>query len=76
MTKREVFQLLKLISVYYDPYEIHQEKVDEWFTVLKNDSFTRLREEFAEARGRLALCTESFRLDSKTRKQRTGHSEC
>ena len=42
MTKREVFQLLKLISVYYDPYEIHQEKVDEWFTVLKNDSFTRL----------------------------------
>lgn len=42
MTKREVFQLLKLISVYYDPYEIHQEKVDEWFTVLKNDSFSRL----------------------------------
>jgi hypothetical protein len=42
MTKREVFQLLKLISVYYDPYEINQEKVDEWFTVLKHDSFSRL----------------------------------
>ena len=42
MTKREVFQLLKLISVYYDPYEINQEKVDEWFAVLKHDSFTNL----------------------------------
>jgi hypothetical protein len=42
MTKREVFQLLKLISVYYDPYDIHQEKVDKWFAMLKSDSFSRL----------------------------------
>ena len=42
MTKREVFQLLKLISVYYDPYEINQEKVNQWFTLLKDDSYSRL----------------------------------
>ena len=42
MTKREVFQLLKLIAVYYDPFEINQEKVNEWFTLLKNDSYSRL----------------------------------
>jgi len=44
MTKREVFQLLKLISVYYDSYEIHQEKVDEWFQVVKEYSYSRLEE--------------------------------
>jgi hypothetical protein len=44
MTKREVFHLLKLISVYYDPFDIHQEKVDEWYHVLKDDSFPRLED--------------------------------
>jgi|tagenome__1003787_1003787.scaffolds.fasta_scaffold20461409_2 hypothetical protein len=42
MTKREVFQLLHLISVYYVPYEINQEKVDEWYYLLKEDYFSRL----------------------------------
>jgi len=36
MTKRDVFELLKLISVYYESYEINQEKVDQWFKMLKD----------------------------------------
>jgi len=44
MTKREVFNLLKLISVYYDSFELKQEKVDEWYSVLRGESFQRLEE--------------------------------
>lgn len=44
MTKREVFQLLKLISVYYDSFDFQQEKVDEWFALLKGEDFQRLEE--------------------------------
>jgi len=42
MTKREVFQLLKLISVYYESYEIYQEKVNQWFTILKEYEYHKL----------------------------------
>ncbi|WP_084786764.1 replicative helicase loader/inhibitor [Bacillus tuaregi] len=42
MTKREVFQLLKLISVYYEAYEINQEKVDQWFMMLQDYPYSRL----------------------------------
>ena len=42
MTKKEVFQLLSLIAVYYDSYEINQRKVDEWHVLLKHDSYHRL----------------------------------
>ena len=41
MTKK-VFQLLSLIAVYYDSYDINQRKVDEWHILLKNDSYQRL----------------------------------
>ena len=44
MTKKEVFQLLKLIALYYEPYEISQEKVNEWFDVLKNESSKTLEQ--------------------------------
>lgn len=44
MTKREVFQLLKLISVYYDSFDFDQEKVDQWHTVLKGESYQKLEE--------------------------------
>lgn len=42
MTKREVFQLLKLISHFYDSFIITQEKVDEWYQILKKYSFDKL----------------------------------
>lgn len=42
MTKREVFQLLRQISHYYDSYEINQEKVDQWYKILKDFSFAKL----------------------------------
>ncbi|MCQ6276012.1 hypothetical protein JMM81_13810 [Bacillus sp. V3B] len=69
MTKREVFQLLKLISVYYDPYEIHQEKVNEWFAVLKNDSFSRLEKNL---RKHVAGSPYAPRVSDLVRKPETG----
>ncbi|WP_428909791.1 hypothetical protein [Niallia sp. Krafla_26] len=44
MTKRELFQLLKLISVYYDSFELQQEKVDEWYHILQGESFQKVEE--------------------------------
>ena len=44
MTKREVFQLLKLISVYYDSFDFDQTRVDEWHAVLKVESYHRMEE--------------------------------
>ena len=44
LTKREVFQLLKLIAVYYDSFELQQEKVDEWYCVLQGEPFQRIKE--------------------------------
>ena len=44
MTKREVFQLLKQISIYYDSFEIEPEKVAKWYTVLKGESLQKLEE--------------------------------
>ena len=44
MTKREVFQLLKQISIYYDSFELEPEKVAKWYTVLKGESLQKLEE--------------------------------
>ena len=44
MTKREVFQLLKQISIYYESFELVQEKVDEWYSVLKSETLQKLEE--------------------------------
>jgi len=44
MTKREVFKLLKLISIYYDSFDLQQEKVDEWCSILKGESYQKLEE--------------------------------
>ena len=44
MTKRELFQLLKLISVYYDSFELQQEKVDEWYCILQGETLQRIKE--------------------------------
>ena len=76
MTKREVFQLLKLISVYYDPYEIHQEKVDEWFAVLKHDSFTNLEKNLRKHVAGSPYAPRVSDLIRKPENQLTSHSEC
>ena len=44
LMKREVFQLLKLIAVYYDSFELQQEKVDEWYCVLQGEPFQWIKE--------------------------------
>ena len=44
MTKREVFQLLRQISIYYDLSEPEPEKVDEWYAVLKGETLHKLQE--------------------------------
>ena len=44
MTKRELFQLLKLIAVYYDSFELQQEKVDEWYCILEGEPLQRIEE--------------------------------
>ncbi len=48
MTKREVFQILKLIGLYYDSFEINQEKVDEWYLMLKKQTFSTLQKHVRE----------------------------
>ncbi|MBU8878796.1 hypothetical protein BGM26_07305 [Bacillus sp. FJAT-29790] len=44
MTKREAFTLLALISVYYEQFELDQEKVDSWHKILKDYTVDQLRE--------------------------------
>jgi hypothetical protein len=44
LTKRELFQLLRLISIYYDSFELQQEKVDEWYCVLQAEALQRIEE--------------------------------
>ena len=44
MTKRELFQLLRLISIYYDSFELQQEKIDEWYYVLQEEALQRIEE--------------------------------
>ena len=53
MTKREVFQLLRMIASYYDSFVINQEKVDTWFKLLTRFSFEVIEENL------LAYVTES-----------------
>ncbi|WP_338470940.1 hypothetical protein R4Z10_19535 [Niallia sp. XMNu-256] len=44
ISKREVFHLLRLISVYYDSFDLQQEKIDEWCRVLKDETLQVLEE--------------------------------
>jgi len=42
MIKRETFQLLKQMTVYYDQFVVDQEKVNRWHDVLKEYSFEQV----------------------------------
>lgn len=42
MTKRETFALLSLIAIYYEQFELNQQRVDSWFAVLKDHSYELL----------------------------------
>ncbi|MEH7523577.1 replicative helicase loader/inhibitor [Bacillus sp. JJ1503] len=42
MTKRETFHLMTLISMYYEQFELNQEKVNLWNQVLKGFSVDQL----------------------------------
>lgn len=44
MSKRETFQLLSIIAVFYEQFTVDQKKVDLWHEVLKNDSFENLQQ--------------------------------
>ncbi|MFC5465566.1 replicative helicase loader/inhibitor [Lederbergia graminis] len=44
MTKRETFTLLALIAVYYEQFEVNQEKIDTWHKALKQYSYEELEE--------------------------------
>jgi hypothetical protein len=44
MIKRETFELLKKIAVFYDSFVVNQEKVNLWHEVLKSYSFDELQE--------------------------------
>lgn len=43
MTKRETFELLKKIAVYYDSFIVDQEKVNMWHEVLKDYAFEEIQ---------------------------------
>ncbi|MDM5227210.1 replicative helicase loader/inhibitor [Cytobacillus sp. NJ13] len=43
MTKRETYTLLALISVYYNQFEVNQQKIDYWHEVLKHHEIEDLR---------------------------------
>lgn len=44
MIKRETFTLMGLLAVYYEQFELNQEKVDSWHEVLKDYSAQQLQE--------------------------------
>ena len=68
MTKREVFKLLKLISIYYDSFDLQQEKVDEWCSVLKGESLSKVGGKLTQACRLFALSTKGFRVILQTGK--------
>jgi len=39
MTKKETFQILKLIQQFYERFEINQDKIDAWHDVLQAEDF-------------------------------------
>lgn len=43
MTKRETYTLLALIAVYYEQFEVNQQKIDSWHEVLKSHGIEELR---------------------------------
>ena len=43
MMKRETFELLKRIVVFYDQFEVNQEKVNLWHEVLKGYPFAEIQ---------------------------------
>ena len=53
MTKRDVFQLLRMIASYYESFVVNQEKVDTWYRLLHQFSFEAVEENL------LAYVTES-----------------
>lgn len=44
MTKRETFTLLALIHVYYEKFEVTQEKIDVWHKALKDHTYEELEQ--------------------------------
>ncbi|NRD79796.1 hypothetical protein HPT25_20890 [Bacillus sp. BRMEA1] len=43
MIKRETFELLKQIAVFYDQFEVNQEKVNLWHQMLRDSNFEDVR---------------------------------
>ena len=43
MIKRETFELLKKIAVFYDQFEVNQEKVNLWYEVLREYSLAEIQ---------------------------------
>ena len=62
MTKREVFQLLKQISIYYDSFELEPEKVTEWYSVLKGETLQKTGGKFTKTCGAFPLSTSGIRI--------------
>ncbi|PLR95736.1 replicative helicase loader/inhibitor [Bacillus sp. T33-2] len=44
MTKRETYLIMMTISVYYDQFEMDQQKVDAWHEVFKHYPFEPVKE--------------------------------
>ncbi|MEK3822906.1 hypothetical protein MKY20_27955 [Cytobacillus sp. FSL W8-0315] len=44
MTKRETYTLLALIAVYYEQFEVNQQKIDYWHEVLRHHEVEDLRQ--------------------------------
>ncbi|PLS18711.1 hypothetical protein CVD28_06220 [Bacillus sp. M6-12] len=44
MTKRETFEILKLIGEYYGQFTVDQQKLDAWHEALKTYSFQQIKQ--------------------------------
>lgn len=42
MTKKECYQLMDLIQVYYEKFEFDQHKLDGWYTILQEYSYDKV----------------------------------
>lgn len=42
MNKKECYQLMDLIQVYYEKFEFDQHKLDGWYTILQKYSYDKV----------------------------------
>jgi hypothetical protein len=43
ISKNQTFEIMTLITDFYDQFEINQNKIDSWHLILKNEDFDKVK---------------------------------